>query len=295
MRLIPKLSQSTAWRAGHKSTSSDYDRVMRAVAADPALRRARWRLLVTIVAAVEPLMALLGLVWLLLLVIDFAGRRTGATALATNVIWGVFIADFVAEFTVAPRKWLYLKRHWIVALSLALPALGIARFIRITRVARAARSVRGVRLLRTLTSLNRAMASLRATLRRRGFGYVCALTVLVSLAGAAAMYAFENGVNDPAGIHDFPTALWWTAMIMTTMGSAYWPQTAEGRVLCVLLALYAFTMFGYVTAALATVFLNRDAERADAPLAGEQAIEALRQEVAALRQVLTDRGRPSNG
>ncbi len=38
-------------------------------------------------------------------------------------------------------------------------------------------------------------------------------------------------------------------MIMTTMGS--WPQTPEGRVLCLLLAVYAFAVFGYVTAMLA--------------------------------------------
>ena len=70
---------------------------------------------------------------------------------------------------------------------------------------------------------------------------------------------------DPAGIHDYGTALWWTAMLMTTMGSAYWPQTGEGRILCVLLALYAFAVFGYVTATLATFFVSRDMARAAAP------------------------------
>jgi len=72
-------------------------------------------------------------------------------------------------------------------------------------------------------------------------------------------------VPDPAGIHDYGTALWWTAMLMTTMGSAYWPQTGEGRILCVLLALYAFAVFGYVTATLATFFVSRDMARAAAP------------------------------
>jgi voltage-gated potassium channel len=84
-------------------------------------------------------------------------------------------------------------------------------------------------------------------------------------------------------LNDYGTALWWTAMVMTTMGSDYWPQTAEGRVLCMLLALYAFAVFGYVTAMLATFFIGRDAENAEAELAGAQAIEALRVDVAALR------------
>ena len=48
---------------------------------------------------------------------------------------------------------------------------------------------------------------------------------------------------------------------MTTMGSDYFPQTAEGRVLCFILAIYAFAVFGYVTATLATFFVGRQSRR----------------------------------
>lgn len=247
-----------------------------------AVRRERWRLLVNLAGLVEPLMAVLGIVWLLLLVLEFTRGITPALAAVSRVIWAVFVADFLVQFLVAPRKGLYLRRHWLVAVSLALPALRFARLFRVFRVARGVRAVRGLRLLRTLTSFNRGMASLRATMRRRGFGYVSALTLLVTLLGAAAMYALESDVPDPDGIHDYGTALWWTAMIMTTMGSAYWPQTTEGRVLCVGLALYAFAVFGYVTAMLATFFVSRDAARPDAPLAGEAALQDVRIELARL-------------
>ena len=47
-------------------------------------------------------------------------------------------------------------------------------------------------------------------------------------------------------------------MLLTTMGSDYWPRTPEGRLLCLLLAIYAFTVFGYVTAAIAAYFVDRD-------------------------------------
>jgi voltage-gated potassium channel len=47
-------------------------------------------------------------------------------------------------------------------------------------------------------------------------------------------------------------------MLLTTMGSDYWPRTPEGRFLCLLLAVYAFTVFGYVTAAIAAYFVDRD-------------------------------------
>ena len=119
-------------------------------------------------------------------------------------------------------------------------------------------------------------------MHRRGFGYVLLLTVLVSLAGAAGMYAFEG----PEQIGSYPDALWWTGMIMTTMGSETWPQTAEGRILCFVLALYAFTVFGYMTASLATFFVGRDAESRKGEIAGAADILAIRTELQALRHEL---------
>jgi voltage-gated potassium channel len=54
-----------------------------------------------------------------------------------------------------------------------------------------------------------------------------------------------------------------------------------------MLALYAFAVFGYVTATIASFFVDRDADRPDAAVAGRRAIEALQQEIAALRAELT--------
>ncbi len=145
-----------------------------------------------LVRGVEPLMAVLGIAWLLLAVLELT-RGLGSTAtVLSRTIWVVFIADFGTRLLIAPDKLLYLRRHWIVALSLALPALRLASVLRVGRLARVARSIRGVRLLRTLTSVNRAIASLRASMRRRGFGYVMAMTMVVTLGGAAGMYALEQ-------------------------------------------------------------------------------------------------------
>ena len=134
------------------------------------------------------------------------------------------------------------------------------------------------------------MRALGASMGRRGFGYVIALTLLVTFAGAAGMYAFEK--ESPAGLHTFGEALWWTAMIMTTKGSQYWPITVEGRVLCVFLSLYAFAVFGYLTATLATYFIGRDAESGSAALVGAKSLATLQADIAALRDdihVLADR------
>jgi voltage-gated potassium channel len=225
----------------------------------PRLQRERWRLLHETIRLLEWPMAALGVVWLVLLVVDLTRGLQAPLADVNQAIWIVFVLDFLLELAVAPRKLLYVRKHWLAALALAAPVLRVLRLLRLLRVARLARVGRGVRLLRTVSSLNRAIRSLRATMRRRGLAYVTLMTMLVTFGGAAGMYSFEQEVPDPGGIHDYGTALWWTAMLMTTMGSAYWPQTMEGRILCVLLALYAFAVFGYVTALLASYFVGRDA------------------------------------
>jgi voltage-gated potassium channel len=226
-------------------------------------------------------MQILGFVWLGLLVLELTEGLSPVLAALSTVIWIVFILDFALRLTLAPRKGSYLRANWLTLISLAVPALRVLRLARAFRLLRAGRAVRGVRLVKVIGSINRGMGALGRSMGRRGLGYVVMLTLLITFAGAAGMYAFER--EAPGGaLVDYPTALWWTAMIMTTMGSEYWPKTAEGRALCILLALYAFAVFGYVTASLATYFVGQEAESSDSELAGAAAIRALRADIAEL-------------
>lgn len=247
-----------------------------------ALTDERTQLLQRLEGWLEIPMLVLAFVWLGLLVLELVEGANPLFDTVGLVIWVIFVGNFVLEFTLAPHKGTYLRGNWLTALSLMVPALRVFRIVRVVRILRIARATRGLRLLRVISSLNRGMGALAASLHRRGFSYVAALTLLVTGAGAAGMYAFENEV--PGGISSYGEALWWTAMIMTTMGSQYWPETLEGRILCVALALYAFGVFGYVTATLATFFVGRDAEDAEAGIAGTQSLAALHSELAALRE-----------
>ncbi len=53
-----------------------------------------------------------------------------------------------------------------------------------------------------------------------------------------------------------------------------------------LLALYGFSIFGYITATLASFFVGRDAEEADAPVAGSADVAQLETEVHRLRDAV---------
>jgi voltage-gated potassium channel len=230
-------------------------------------------------------MLVLSFVWLALFVIELIWGLSPLLDVVGLTIWILFILDFGLKFFLAPRKFVYLRRNWLTVLALMLPALRVIRVVQVARALKTARAVRGLRLLRVMTRTNRGMRALAASVNRRGFGYVVGLTAIVTLIGAAGMYAFEHEASGST-LTDYGTALWWTAMIMTTMGSDYFPKTPEGRILCFLLALYGFAVFGYVTATLATFFVGRDAENPNAEVAGAKAIAGLQAEITALRTEL---------
>ena len=243
----------------------------------------RHRLLRAIQDRLELPMLVAALIWIALFIVDAVRGSSAVLTTASYAIWGMFVLQFAIEFAVAPRKIHYLKHNWLTVLALALPALRIFRVVRIAQLARVSRTagaLRGARLVRVVSSLNRSMRALRATMRQRGFGYVMLLTTLVIVSGAAGMYAFE-----PAEFASYASELWWTAMLVTTIGSQYWPESVEGRVLCLLLSVYGLAMFGYVTATLATFFIGRDeAARSTAP--STESVAALQREIRALRKEL---------
>ena len=249
-----------------------------------ALERERLQLLEQISDAFDRPMTFLAFVWLGLVIVELVGYRGLPLDILNYAIWAIFVLHFVLEFVLAPHKGDYVRRNWLTAIALVVPALRLVRAARLATVLRATRATRGLRLLKIVSSVNRGIRALGQTLRRRGIRYVVASSILVTLLGAAGMYTFENPAEG-GGLANYGEALWWTAMIMTTLGSDYWPRTAEGRILGWLLALFAFVVFGYITATLASFFVGQDAlERDEALLLAE--IVALREDLCALRRDL---------
>ena len=129
-------------------------------------------------------MLFLSATWSLLLVIEFTRGLSPWLQTLNDAIWGAFIVQFVVEFAAAPSKRVYLRKRWITALSLALPALRLLRLVRIARLARVAGAARGIRLARLLSTVNRGMRALALGFARRGLGYLVVLTLLIALTGA---------------------------------------------------------------------------------------------------------------
>lgn len=248
-----------------------------------ATRTRRWRLLAQMDQWLEMPMLVLSLLWLAIVLAELLGAGHRLLAVFGTVIWLIFILEFVARFSLAPAKGQFLRRNWLTLLALVVPAF---RLFRSLALLRAVRGLRGLRLVRIIGTANRSMNALKTTLRRRGFGYVAGLTLLVTALGAAGMLSFEPAAEVDGGFTDYGHAFWWTAMLVASIGTDFWPITVEGRILSSLLALYGLAVFGYVAATFASFFIGRDARSASGEIAGAAEIASLRREMRLLREAL---------
>lgn len=245
-----------------------------------------WKALRELDAWLEKPMLVLSFLWLVLVILELTRGSTALLEWFGTAIWIAFIAEFILRFSLAPEKRQFLRENWLTVIALIVPAL---RLFRAFTVFRAARALRGLRLVRVVGTANRGMNALRRTLKRRQFGYVFALTLVILLLGAAGMMSFEPAEQSPGGFTSYSHALWWTGMLIASIGTDFWPVTTEGRVLSSLLSLYGLAVFGYITAAFASFFVGRDAEAADGEIAGAPDLARLSAEIAALREALEAR------
>jgi voltage-gated potassium channel len=262
------------------------------------LRQQRHELLQHLVELTEKPLIYLSFVWVALVALSYLHRVNRILEVLSYAIWAIFALDFVVKLLVAPDKVGFLKAHWLAVISLVLPAFRMFAIFRALRLLWTVNALGTTSLLQIILSMNRGLNAVRGVMGRRGVGPVAAFTGIVVLLGAAGMLQFENPVAlrgagvDPSiaatGLRSYGDAVWWTCMILTTIGSAYFPITAEGRVLCIVLALYGLAVFGYLTSALASYFIGKDREegaqtgavREDANGSdAREEIEALRSEV----------------
>jgi hypothetical protein len=73
-----------------------------------------------------------------------------------------------------------------------IPALRIVRIVLVIKSLQSVRMIRGLQLLRVMARVNKGMRILAASTMQRGFGYVVGSTAIVTLIGAAGIYAFER-------------------------------------------------------------------------------------------------------
>lgn len=192
---------------------------------------------------------------------------------AMNVIWVVFIADLTLRTVLAPKHIAYLVHHPLDVIAVAVPAFRVLRVLRVLTAGQWLIS-RGSRLRigRTATAVVFAVAFLT---------YLSSLAVLNAERGAKG-----------ADIESFGDAVWWSLVTMATVGYGdYVPVTTNGRIVAVGLMVVGISLLGLVGASVASAVVTRISGRAqEGQSAVKEDLEALRTEIAALRQALLDAG-----
>ena len=213
----------------------------------PAIRLQRYE------ALAEPLLVVLGLDFLLLLIVDVASLpltpiEQTAVRVSTFVIYGAFILDALIRFALTTHR-----RNWLRDNALLLVVLAVPLLLPIDKRLTTPVLVIG-RLAALLWGALHGLSAIRTISRGRVFYYLVLLSTFVTLIGASVTLALEQG-HPGTPINSYGDALWWSATQMTTINSALDPVSAWGRVMAVLLRIYAVGFFSYLTANLASLFV----------------------------------------
>lgn len=192
----------------------------------------------------DPVMGVLGIIFALLVLAEaFVSPRgpVGASMLIAGwVLWGVFVAEFLARLIIAPSKTAFLKKNWWQAVFLIFPFLRLFRLLRIARVARAGRLV---------SSSIRASRSASMALTGR-IGWLAGVTVIVVLSSGQLLFEF-------GGYESYAEALYQSALAAVT-GQPLTGEAVAVRLLTLGLAVYSVVVFAALAAILGAFFLGED-------------------------------------
>jgi voltage-gated potassium channel len=233
-------------------------------------------------------MLFLSFVWFCILITELAyGTNTALSDFGTG-IWILFIFYFTMCLWTVANRISFLKKHWLFILAIIVSTLRFFPLLQTFPLVRALTATFGMQVIWIFASADQGLRSLRRALGRRGAGYALTLTLVVLFAGAAGMLHFEGISNDPQSIHTYPNALWWTAMQMTNISTAYSIRTTGGRIICLGISIYAAGMFGYLTALFATFLIDREAKDLKPEIAREKSIQDIKDEIIRLRRLIED-------
>jgi voltage-gated potassium channel len=179
-----------------------------------------------------------------------------------TIVWLVLVSELGLTLHHARDRGQALRAHWhdvvvvIVIFPLWAPLFAAA----------GSGWLRGWRLARLLAVGGRIFRAGRLVTRRHGIPYVAALTTLLVVLAGIAVHE-----TDP---HRFPNAwrgLWFAIVTVTTVGYGdTFPTSPGGRILASGLMVVGIGFLGLATAAIASHFVNADADEKHAESTDKQ-------------------------
>jgi voltage-gated potassium channel len=197
-------------------------------------------------------MALLGIAWLVIAIVIGTTNLTGtAPAVLVGtlfVLWVILLAEYLVRLVVSPDRRGYLRRRWVEPATVVVPPLQGWHVIGIEKMS----------LL-----LHEGGLRVSAVLKHHSLFRVLIAAAGTLFIGAWLVLLFEKNATG-SNIHNYPDALWWAIVTVTTVGYGdRYPATEGGRAVATVLMLVGIGLIGVLTATVASVFVKEhtDANR----------------------------------
>jgi voltage-gated potassium channel len=190
-------------------------------------------------------MALLGVAWLVLAVValstDVNGSASTLVVGSLFVLWVIVLVEYIVRLVVTPDTRGYVKRRWVEPATVAVPVLQGWHILGIEKMSLLVRE---------------GELRVEAILRHHSLFRVLIAVVATIFLGAWLVLLFEEKAK-ASNIHDYPDALWWAIVTVTTVGYGdRYPVTEGGRIVAVVLMLVGIGLIGVLTATVASVFIK---------------------------------------
>jgi voltage-gated potassium channel len=179
------------------------------------------------------------------LVLPLHGSLASGFDAAGDLIWAVFVAEYLAKLVLAPDRGRFVRTHLLDLVIIAVPFL---------RPVRALRTLRLLRLAWLGSWAADAIRGVSQVLRHRHFHYALLSVAVLVFAGAAAELALEQHAPGTS-IRNYGDALWWAMVTITTVGYGdRVPVTGAGQGVAVVFMVAGLALFGLLTATITSYF-----------------------------------------
>jgi voltage-gated potassium channel len=194
-------------------------------------------------------MAVLAVIWVIVTVIEVVATSHGRTkrfiTSLSAVLWIAFAVEFLFEVAIASDRRMFLRKHWITAVSVIVPVFSVLRIFPAAAAVRTALIARGAFVATSVPQvIGRVLVENRLV-------HLLTLFTLIVLLGAAGIYLTEQGAPERS-FQSFGFTLYWAACMATTVNFGPEPALLPGRIIALLLRVCGVGFFGYVAGGLAS-------------------------------------------